>query len=42
MSIRNRFSLGLKRKAVGGLGVVVIVVLVLVVLAFFGWFGLHL
>jgi hypothetical protein len=42
MSIDKKFHLGLRRRAVSGLGVVVIVVVVLVVLAFFGWFGLHL
>jgi hypothetical protein len=42
MSIANKLGLGLRRKAVGDLGVVVIVILVLVVLGFFGWFGLHL
>jgi hypothetical protein len=42
MSITKKFGLGLRRKAVGDLGVIVIVILVLVVAGFFGWFGLHL
>lgn len=42
MSISMKFPLRSKRKAIGGLGVVVLVIIVVAALAYFGMFGLSL